>query len=867
MKKTNLLEDDVALVEEQQKANENYNKLYNTLQEYKAAIPYPDVKLSDREYDYDLREDLEYKKRRNGKIWDKIDVLKPYYDEGSLYVGHLVCNEKEYFFMDAPHLATRMGEPDILLINTDDKHYTTLINKWRYPAKGKDVLVSRNVRMKNKEVYSVDVIYDKNSQIYSQITDKYLIETLKRNKNNPTMQGLIQTINQKQNVIRELPWQESFILQGCAGSGKTMVLLYRLRYLKHNEELNNYILLVPGDNFKAFVDENAKAFALNVDNISTITNYYRSFQGMRKYDDKEILDEAAFSLNYLQYVYDKNFIRDIYRTLFDKINFQAEKVINLCEKKLGEIIQQKKEEEKLKIEQKENEVILKIKQITFNVRQYTKQKELDSWEDVVCWQEEVKKQYSLRKEEIAKYKNNSDIIEIKDDDERILNDKEIMKARVRLEKAQEELANAIILTRHRRKERVETRRREYEELHALIKNRVVEAEKLKQQEQVSKLNCVYDDITFDVIDNILSTIDTLKLDVEQYKEEHIKYLTDEYYEEKYSDFTELMDESFDKMDAYDLECQNYIEELKPGYDFIIDKIKVIATMLDKLKDITILSKVEQDEIDNNAKVIKGVNVRNQSSYINRLLFSICRRYVKNKFSIDLSSQYKHYWYLYTYCKYLSGRHDNQQYKQIFIDEAQDLSISEIELIQKLNISNTGERPIFNIFGDVRQMITKHGIGNWHSVNAIETFYELDENFRNPNQIIDYCNKNLSLNMEKVGVDMDEVFTYDNVKCAIGLGKLNMAEYICLVKGEDEREMLYNELENNSVKNTIVYTVKEAKGLEFSKVAVFDSGMTDNEKYVAYTRALSKLVVVRSRLSDGPRESRIVQGSSQDDNFD
>ena len=89
---------------------------------------------------------------------------------------------------------------------------------------------------------------------------------------------------------------------------------------------------------------------------------------------------------------------------------------------------------------------------------------------------------------------------------------------------------------------------------------------------MSKLNCVYDDITFDAIDNILSTIDTLKLDVEQYKEEHIKYLTDEYYEEKYSDFTELMDESFDKMDAYDLECQNYIEELKPGYDFIIDNL-------------------------------------------------------------------------------------------------------------------------------------------------------------------------------------------------------------------------------------------------------------------------------------------------------
>ena len=40
------------------------------------------------------------------------------------------------------------------------------------------------------------------------------------------------------------------------------------------------------------------------------------------------------------------------------------------------------------------------------------------------------------------------------------------------------------------------------------------------------------------------------------------------------------------------------------------------------------------------------------------------------------------------------------------------------------------------------------------------------------------------------------------------------------------------------------TVYESKGLEFTAVAVADSDMTDNEKYIAYTRALKELAVIR-----------------------
>ena len=41
----------------------------------------------------------------------------------------------------------------------------------------------------------------------------------------------------------------------------------------------------------------------------------------------------------------------------------------------------------------------------------------------------------------------------------------------------------------------------------------------------------------------------------------------------------------------------------------------------------------------------------------------------------------------------------------------------------------------------------------------------------------------------------------------------------------------------------VLTVKQAKGLEYDTVFVYDDGMNKNERYIAYTRALSELYIL------------------------
>ena len=41
---------------------------------------------------------------------------------------------------------------------------------------------------------------------------------------------------------------------------------------------------------------------------------------------------------------------------------------------------------------------------------------------------------------------------------------------------------------------------------------------------------------------------------------------------------------------------------------------------------------------------------------------------------------------------------------------------------------------------------------------------------------------------------------------------------------------------------------ECKGLEFDKVYVIESNMSDNDRYVSYTRALEKLIVIKEYCS-------------------
>lgn len=135
-------------------------------------------------------------------------------------------------------------------------------------------------------------------------------------------------------------------------------------------------------------------------------------------------------------------------------------------------------------------------------------------------------------------------------------------------------------------------------------------------------------------------------------------------------------------------------------------------------------------------------------------------------------------------------------------------------------------------------------------------YVLNENYRNTNQITRFCNDNFGLKTLQTGVDgpkVREISRRDLEKELAGL--MITTERIAILLPRTVQKMKYLDMDilPENIRNMIgetmdngfisVMYVDEVKGIEFDKVFVVSAAMHRNEKYIAYTRALSELIVV------------------------
>ena len=190
---------------------------------------------------------------------------------------------------------------------------------------------------------------------------------------------------------------------------------------------------------------------------------------------------------------------------------------------------------------------------------------------------------------------------------------------------------------------------------------------------------------------------------------------------------------------------------------------------------------------------------------------------------------------------------------IFIDEFQNYSDFEIDCLR-----GSFEKPVFNLFGDYDQCIESKGVELQYTISDMlkAESYNINVNYRNAKQITEYINKQVYKNMQPVGIngDVAEVKFSD---CTFGVK--DRTAVICkdvkliskLLKQSVSAELINNVSSSGVIQNSQIslMTVADCKGLEFDTVYVFDFGMSDNEKYVAYTRALDSLFVIK----DNPEE--------------
>ena len=114
----------------------------------------------------------------------------------------------------------------------------------------------------------------------SQITADELLELkLQENRDNPTLRNIISTLQQMQFEIIEIDTKTSFVVQGCAGSGKSQCMLHRLFFLRDvlsQDGWNKVLLLTPTKLFRQYSAELIRRYQLSDIYNCSIADLYRN---------------------------------------------------------------------------------------------------------------------------------------------------------------------------------------------------------------------------------------------------------------------------------------------------------------------------------------------------------------------------------------------------------------------------------------------------------------------------------------------------------------------------------------------------------------------------------------------------------------
>ena len=695
----------------------------------------------------------------------KTDEFKPLFDEpyfarmdltddkegyNSYYIGKRGDEKLEIVDWRAP-LARRYYQKSKTSFTINDYNYKLVLRRALRTANGK-VLDMKNEYLALDDYLTKEEIGGRDEAL---VFDPFLREILRGRKEKQEICDIIETIQEQQFGIITLPERDEFVLQGVAGSGKTMILLHRISYVMYNNESlrpSDVMIITPSDSFNDFIDELSAVLELEKVRCSTLDSYFLSLLKSAGVDIKERIDfNFNADENYLAYVYSEAFGRDVdkkLRKIFDGVSglFVSEDCYGVADGVLEACKRQTADYEFIKNAglRVRRCVLGEIKEKPDGGLYYTKQ---------------------------FRYLFNC-VLDISE-----------------------------FLTVVRTDERMRGYAYFYKQLLSFYKS-------LKFVRRYSSKIC---QSALDDLNALKGTVEKEISDLKRYK---IK--TPEGEVLTYSARIEKREQLIAEAD----ETIARVERIYGAFSTLQDFADVLRgdaylTAIGKCESTLDVLRFFYKETVKKAKLKYNVGSK-------RLLrsdaFALCSLLVKLGYNLS------------------------PKFSFIFIDEAQDISPAEYAVLKAVN-----DRACFNVFGDLKQNITGYrGIKSWEQL-GFKT-YELYLNYRNTNQIVEYVSEKLGIEMKSIGFDGTPIERI-NLRSVSGwlAGKNGLKAVICA--GQFAAEYMrksYNAIaETGKISKTKInfMTVYESKGLEFTAVAVIDRGMTDNEKYIAYTRALKELAIV------------------------
>ena len=761
-----------------------------------------------------------------GKRLEELEnyIPKPY----SYRVDISADGEKETYYIGASDVILKDGKK-VISANSDLGYELINYQTIKVHKDGKEygIKLSRQFDIDQASLYGyVNLRTDEDVIFQSGITDPFLVRVLNMRKKQHSLTDIFVTIQENQNKIVNTDFNQNIIVQGCAGSGKTMVLLHRLSALKYKQRYfdfsQNALILTPNEQFSLHIKGLAEGLQIGSVHRISVEQYYLDM--LLQYDsafkpENKIVSEMLVRQDYVDYIYSDQFKNDFeraYNDILEKRNGLVDILIQLQEA----MNQEKKtiswiEESRFTIQMKYsvdalNDLLRKKEQDFASAQdKITKAEERRAFlEDRIPASEQFAK--SIVQESLPR-------VNTKIGEYVLEKQQEIEALNKKIQELQEEYARiqgALIIFGKRAK--LEKLDADIEEVKAKViplQTQLDEQKKILSMSQDGKED-----------DEILAWMKQVSVYVKKVQDE-VRLCSNA--KDEYMRFFNELSESDDNIKAayeeyHRTEAEQYSGEIK----------KTIQYLYEELEKYSLLNIYQQiyDESVQGFKDKNGV----------KSITGKCHRY-------DLYVQ------LMFAMKYFNKKIGNMQF--ICVDEGQDLAVNEYRLLSELNQNNV----VFNIFGDTNQLMKSgRGISDWNLLvsefNA--ELYVLNENYRNTNQITRFCNDNFGFKTLQTGVDGPKVreiprrnlekelagLTVTTERVAILLPRtVQKLKYLDMdILPENIRRIIGETMDNGFI--SVMY-VDEVKGIEFDKVFVVSAKMRRNEKYIAYTRALSELIIV------------------------
>lgn len=769
------------------------------------------------------------KRMSNRKYGQRLGELSNYINKPYTYRVDITADgDSETYYIGAIDVILNDGKK-VISANSPLGHelinYQTI--KIHKDGRNFDIKLSRRFDIENATLYGYSNLRTDEDVIFKNgITDPFLVRVLNMRKKQHNLTDIFVTIQENQNRIVNADFSKNIIVQGCAGSGKTMVLLHRLSSLKYKHQYFEFskkaLILTPNDEFSLHIKGIAEELQIGAVPRLSVEQYYLDLleqcDAQFKTENK-IASEMFVQQDFVDYIYSNQFKNDFaeaYDKRLKKRDELADIIIRLS-KTMGSSYGNISEEN-------ENKFYLQMKYRADDINSLlrAKEKELSNAQEELTrlidrktfLKAQVPKSEKFKKETL---KEALPRVNMKIDQYLLEKQKEIDELDVQLQKLRDEhesTENSLF---------VGGRKGSLEKIDADIKK--LEEKKNSLQNQLEKDRKILvttrpDDGNEKIVDwmrQSVSLVRSMRGEVRLYnsaEEEYIHFLNE------FDKIDEKIDDSRQRCER--IQNEQYPSEVKKTVQYINEQLQTYSVL--EIYQKIFNEAVHQFKIENNVRTIVG-KVHRYDLYA-QLMFAK---------------------------KYFRPNLDNIQY--MCVDEGQDLALNEYRLISELNQKEV----VFNIFGDTNQLMKPgRGITDWNSV--MQEFsaeqYMLNENYRNTNQITRFCNDNFGLKVLQTGVDgpkVREILRRDLERELVNLNIASERIALLLPRGVQKKKYLDMELLPVNIKNIIgetmdngyisVMYVDEVKGIEFDKVYVVSSKMARNEKYIAYTRALTELIVV------------------------